>query len=81
MLLLTAIGISGCIIPKPNIQPPKEPTVTVTQVVAKTIPRRLSFTGTLQAVKSVGIMSRVTGYLQSRDFVEGNIVKMVQLLY
>ncbi len=81
MLLLTAIGISGCIIPKPNIQPPKEPTVTVTQVVAKTIPRRLSFTGTLQAVKSVGIMSRVTGYLQSRDFVEGNIVKKGQLLY
>ena len=81
MLLLAAIGISGCIIPKPNIQPPKEPTVTVTQVVAKTIPRRLSFTGTLQAVKSVGIMSRVTGYLQSRDFVEGNIVKKGQLLY
>jgi membrane fusion protein (multidrug efflux system) len=81
VLLLAAIGISGCIIPKPNIQPPKDPTVTVTHVVTKTIPRRFSFTGTLQAVKSVGIMSRVTGYLESRDFVEGNIVKKGQLLY
>lgn len=81
ILLLAAISISGCIVPKPNIQPPKEPTVTVTQVVAKTIPRRFSFTGTLQAVKSVGIMSRVTGYLESRHFVEGDIVKKGQLLY
>ncbi len=80
-LCLGLLGMGGCIIPKPDITIPKEPVVTVTDVATKTIPRRFSFTGTLQAVKSVGIMSRVTGYLQSRDFVEGDIVKQGQLLY
>ncbi len=81
ILLLAAVGLSGCIIPKPDIQRPKEPTVTVAKVATKTIPRRFSFTGTLQAVKSVGVMSRVTGYLQSRHFVEGDVVKKDDLLY
>ncbi|MCH2183030.1 MAG: efflux RND transporter periplasmic adaptor subunit [Mariniblastus sp.] len=80
-LCLGPLGMAGCIIPKPDITLPKEPVVTVAEVTTKTIPRRFSFTGTLQAVKSVGIMSRVTGYLQSRDFVEGDIVKKDQLLY
>ena len=80
-LCLGPLGMGGCVIPKPDITIPKEPVVTVTDVATKTIPRRFSFTGTLQAVKSVGIMSRVTGYLQSRDFVEGDIIKQGQLLY
>lgn len=81
VMSLTLISFSGCVIHKPDIQPPKEPAVTVYKVETKTIPRQLKFTGTLQAVKSVDIRSRVAGYLDSRDFVEGSIVKKDQLLY
>ena len=79
--ILLVCGVVGCIVPKVDIKPPKETTVTTAVVKASTIPRRYNFTGTLQAVKSVDIMSQVTGYIKSRDFVEGSIVKQGQLLY
>ncbi|MCH2178580.1 MAG: efflux RND transporter periplasmic adaptor subunit [Mariniblastus sp.] len=81
LMCLIWISLCGCIIRKPDIQPPKEPAVTVYQVESKTIPRQLEFTGTLQAVKSVDIRSRVAGYLDSRHFIEGSIVEKDQLLY
>lgn len=80
-VLLCAVLLVGCIVPKVDVKPPKEATVSVTQVLSQDIPRQYQFTGTLQAVKSVDIMSRVSGYIQSRDFVEGSIVKKGQLLY
>lgn len=80
-LVLCTVALVGCIVPKVDIKPPKEATVSVTKVLSQDIPRQYRFTGTLQAVKSVDIMSRVSGYIQSRDFVEGSIVKKGQLLY
>lgn len=80
-ILLLVCGVVGCIVPKVDVKPPKEITVSTAVVKASTIPRRYQFTGTLQAVKSVEIRSRVTGYIKSRDFVEGSIVKQGQLLY
>lgn len=80
-LVLCTVVLVGCIVPKVDIKPPKEVTVSVTKVISQDIPRQYRFTGTLQAVKSVDIMSRVSGYIQSRDFVEGSIVKKGQLLY
>ena len=60
---------------------PPPPQVSVAEVSQATVPIIYPFSGTVQAVKYIDIIPRVTGYITERKFVEGSIVKKDQLLY
>ena len=57
------------------------PAVTVTPVVKKTIPVSDDFCGTIDSVRVVNIVPRVTGYIEKCYFKEGSVVKENDPLY
>jgi multidrug efflux pump subunit AcrA (membrane-fusion protein) len=57
------------------------PQVTVTEVAQGPVPITMQFSGTVQAVKTVQIVPRVSGYIETRSFVEGADVKTGDPLY
>lgn len=61
--------------------PPAPPAVVVSEVVQRSIPIVLQFSGTLKAIRSVDIVPRVGGYIEKRYFVEGTRVKAGDPLY
>lgn len=63
----------------PSAPPP--PKVTVSQPVVRELIEWDEYTGRLEAVESVEIRARVSGYLQSVHFKEGAIVKKGELLF
>ncbi len=73
--------LSGC--QRESAAPPARPvpTMTVAQPVRKQIVEWDAYTGRLEATKFVEIRSRVSGYLQSIHFDEGQIVKKHDLLF
>jgi len=60
---------------------PAPPTVLVSRPLAKRIVDWDDFVGRFEAVNSVDVRPRVSGYLQSIDFIDGQIVKKGQLLF
>lgn len=60
---------------------PPAPEVTVATVIAKPLRDFQEFTGRLQAVDSVEIRPRVSGFVDSVQFTEGARVKKGQLLF
>ena len=84
-LLTVAIGsvlllVAGCDRHTPP-PPPTPPSVVVSEVTQQTIPIVLSFSGTMQAIRSVNIIPRVGGYIDARYFVEGTRVDKDAPLY
>jgi multidrug efflux system membrane fusion protein len=57
------------------------PQITVAQVIARPLHHWEELTGTLQAVNVVAVHPRVSGYVDSVQFVEGTRVKRDQLLF
>ena len=80
VFLLLAI-LPGCKSEPVSKPVPKPPQVSVTEVTQATVPIIYPFSGTVQAVKYVDIIPRVTGYITQRKFVEGSLVQQDQLLY
>jgi RND family efflux transporter MFP subunit len=62
-------------------QPPPPVSVTVARAIRETVPITMDFSGTVQAVRSVDIVPRVSGYIFKRYFVEGDYVKEGESLY
>lgn len=60
---------------------PEPPSVTVAQALQKNIRDWSEYTGRLEAVDSVSVRARVSGYLESAHFVEGDIVEAGELLF
>ena len=60
---------------------PEAPLVRVQEVVAKEITGRREYVGRVEAVDSVDLVARVSGYLESIDFVEGRYVKAGDLMF
>lgn len=81
-LLLLALLAAACAPPAPTgaMQFPP-PEVTVTTVVLQDIPIALDYLGKTEASREVEVRARVQGYLATRDFVEGAVVKAGDLLY
>lgn len=77
LLLATA----ACDPPPAAPAKPPAPHVVVSEVTEATIPVVLTFSGTLQAVKTVDIIPRVGGYVEQRYFVEGTRVSKGDPLY
>jgi RND family efflux transporter MFP subunit len=61
--------------------PPPPPKVTVVQPVKQMVTDYLELTGNTQAINTVQLVARVTGYLEKVFFQDGQIVKKGQLLF
>ncbi|HEY7494467.1 MAG TPA: efflux RND transporter periplasmic adaptor subunit [Candidatus Tectomicrobia bacterium] len=77
LLLLTACTQQSS--PPPATPPP--PKVTVSQPLHREVVEWEEYTGRLDAVESVEIRARVSGYLQSVNFKDGGMVKKGDLLF
>ncbi len=77
LLCLLPLGCSGPIDAPP---PPGPPLVTVAQPLKRVVVEWDSFTGRLDPVDFVEVRARVGGYLQSNNFIEGQVVAKDSLL-
>jgi RND family efflux transporter MFP subunit len=77
--LALMLALSGC--NKPATQASGPPPVTVAEPVTKSITEWDEYTGRFEAVQSVDIRARVSGYLTSIAFKDGQIVKAGDLLF
>jgi RND family efflux transporter MFP subunit len=80
LAIFAGLAIVGCG-QKPAAQAPPPPTVTVAKPVKKEIVEWLYFTAQTQAVDTVSISPRVTGYIDNITFKEGDIVDFGDLLF
>lgn len=83
-LLLAGVGLATAF--KPDSSPARErgpgaPVVTVTHPRERKITEWDEFTGRFQAVQHVDVRARVSGYLESVHFQEGQIVHQGDLLF
>ena len=79
-LLFSALLIAGCS-KAPQAAAPQPPAVTVAPVEQREIVQYDEFTGRLDAVDSVEIRPRVSGYLQEVRFQSGQLVKKGDVLF
>ena len=66
---------------QPKLQPPPPPKVTVAQPVHRRVTDYLDLSGNTQAIYTVQLVARVTGYLEQVLFRDGQIVKKGQPLF
>ena len=57
------------------------PSVTISHPISKPVTENLDLTGTVGASLSVNLVARVTGYLESVNFKDGDYVEKDQLLF
>ena len=79
MFPILAVYLTACK-EKPPLPPPP-PAVTVAQPVQRTVTDYLELTGNTQAIKTVQLVARVSGYLEKVFFQDGQIVKKGQPLF
>ena len=80
ILGIFALATNGCSGPVQQAAPPP-PEVTVSEVICRQVSDSDEFTGRLEAVNVVEVKPRVSGYLQSVRFREGEIVRQGDLLF
>jgi multidrug efflux system membrane fusion protein len=73
--------LSACQQQQASAPPPPPPKVTVSQPVVREVTEWDEYTGRIEAVESVEVRARVSGYLQSVHFTDGAIVKKGTLLF
>jgi RND family efflux transporter MFP subunit len=78
--LVAALCVAGCD-RGPPAKENKNPRVVVTSPILGTVMDYQDFTGRLDAVKTVDIRARVTGYVNEVPFKEGDLVKEGSLLF
>lgn len=79
------LGLAGCSPEAAKSSPAAAksdpPEVTVSRPVEKLVTDYVDFTGRTEAIDTVEIRARVTGFLESRDFEEGDEVEKGKLLF
>ena len=81
-LVVAAGSLSGCGGESDGVGPPMgPPTVTAAQPLRKQIVEWDAYTGRLQAVDSVEIQAKVSGYLDQIHFIDGQLVNEGDLLF
>src|SRR5262245_20624135 len=73
--------LSACQQPPASTHTPPPAKLTVSQPVVRDVVEWDEYTGRLEAVESVDVRARVSGYLQSVHFTDGAIVKKGALLF
>jgi membrane fusion protein, multidrug efflux system len=79
--LIAMAALAGCEQAPPEVAPLQAPVVPVSQPVQRSVTDYVDFTGRTDAVNSVNIVPRVTGYLVKMPFTEGALVKKGDLLF
>lgn len=80
--LLLAGLLSGCDTkPAASTNPPSLPSVTVSKPIQKSITEWDEYTGRFEALKTVVVRARVSGFIDSIHFKDGQIVKEGDLLF
>lgn len=64
-----------------GMAPAQAPEVRVQTVVEKELSQTKEYIGRVEAIDSVDLVARVSGYLESIDFVEGRFVKAGDLMF
>src|SRR5437667_1338756 len=77
---LLFVGLLGCS-RKSTQAPPNAPEVLVTTVQPRDVPRVLERVATLDGFINANINAQVQGYIVSRDYKEGSVVKKDDLLF
>ena len=80
-LLAALVGLSGCKSEATTAQQAPAPQVSVASALERDVTEWDEFTGRLEAVESVEVRPRVTGYIESVNFAEGSTVKKGDLLF
>ena len=80
-LTLTTLSIGCSANTAAQQAPPPPPEVTVAHVLSRDVTEWDEFTGRLQAVDTVDVRPRVSGYVAAVRFVEGAIVRRGDLLF
>ena len=80
LLLLAALVLAGCD-GQPAASSPPPPSVTVARPLHKTIAEWDEYTGRFVAIETVEIRARVSGFIDTVHFKEGQIVKQGDLLF
>jgi multidrug efflux pump subunit AcrA (membrane-fusion protein) len=78
---LMTLAFLGCERPQPKLAPPRPPVVTVSLPILDDVSDFEEFTGRSDAVKTVEIRARVTGYVQDVLFHDGDEVEAGTLLF
>jgi RND family efflux transporter MFP subunit len=79
-LAVGALFVAGCSRKTPQASPPA-PEVLVTTVQPQDVPRVLERVATLDGFINANINAQVQGYIVSRDYQEGSVVKKGDLLF
>src|SRR5206468_6056378 len=80
LLLVAGFLVDGCSRKSAQVVP-GAPEVLVTTVVPKDVPRVLERVATLDGFINANINAQVQGYIVSRDYKEGSVVKKGDLLF
>jgi RND family efflux transporter MFP subunit len=80
LLTLVSAVLFGCAPAKPKASDPA-PSVTVAHPLQRTVVDWDDYLGQFEAVNSVDIRPRVSGYLQSVGFKDGDVVRKGQVLF
>ncbi len=81
LIAVISVGWTGCSKPGAEQTAPPPPPVTVAKPVIKEIVEWDEYTGRTDAVQSVNITSRVSGYLYNITFKAGDVVNQNDLLF
>ncbi len=81
-ILISAMLVlaGGCKKPAPQQAPPP-PAVTVARPVEREVIEWDDYRGNLEAVETVEVRARVSGFIEKAEFEEGNLVEQGQLLF
>jgi len=80
-ILTSCVAVAGCQHDQAAAPPPKPPTVKVSLPLTDTVEDFEDFTGRTDAIFSVTVNARVTGYLDKVNFVDGSEVNEGDLLF
>jgi membrane fusion protein, multidrug efflux system len=81
MLALLALGLAGCEPAQPRAAPPAAPAVTVAKPTKRLVAEQDEYVGRFVAVDAIEIRARVSGYLDTIHFKDGQLVKKGDLLF
>jgi RND family efflux transporter MFP subunit len=76
-----AVLLSGCTSEATTAAPPAPVEVSIADALEREVAQWDEFTGRLEAVESVEVRPRVTGYIESVNFAEGSLVRAGDLLF
>src|ERR1700757_171509 len=80
-VMLVAGVVAGCDKQQASKASPPPPSVTVSQPLQKTITEWDEYTGRFEALATVDVRARVSGFIDSIHFQDGQNVKQGDLLF